>query len=117
MPSVDFVHRVTTTSEKGFRRHVPTYFRVTGEDDDQAMVRNHGRVGALAAAGAGHGGHDPGCLGANSQEKHIALAIALSLPAEVPGRDTLFIPLAMGAVLFTLLVQGLTIRRVLSKFI
>ena len=26
---------------------------------------------------AGHGGHDPGCLGGNSQEKHLALAISL----------------------------------------
>ncbi|MBL4670235.1 MAG: N-acetylmuramoyl-L-alanine amidase, partial [Flavobacteriales bacterium] len=28
---------------------------------------------------AGHGGHDPGCIGASSKEKHIALAIALKL--------------------------------------
>jgi len=28
---------------------------------------------------AGHGGHDPGCVGKISQEKHIALAIALEL--------------------------------------
>jgi N-acetylmuramoyl-L-alanine amidase len=27
----------------------------------------------------GHGGHDPGCLGANSREKHIALAVSLRL--------------------------------------
>jgi len=27
----------------------------------------------------GHGGHDPGCLGGNSQEKNLALAIALNL--------------------------------------
>ena len=27
----------------------------------------------------GHGGHDPGCLGGNSQEKHIALAVSLRL--------------------------------------
>jgi N-acetylmuramoyl-L-alanine amidase len=27
----------------------------------------------------GHGGHDPGCLGSSSQEKHLALAIALKL--------------------------------------
>ncbi|MCG8329005.1 MAG: N-acetylmuramoyl-L-alanine amidase [Chitinophagales bacterium] len=26
---------------------------------------------------AGHGGHDPGCLGGNSREKHLALAISL----------------------------------------
>jgi CPA1 family monovalent cation:H+ antiporter len=45
----------------------------------------------------------------------IALAIALSLPPEVPGRDTLFIPLAMGAVLFTLLVQGLTVRPLVQR--
>ena len=28
---------------------------------------------------AGHGGHDGGCQGSNSQEKHVALAIALKL--------------------------------------
>jgi len=28
---------------------------------------------------AGHGGHDSGCLGSNSQEKHVALSIALKL--------------------------------------
>ncbi|NRB63369.1 MAG: N-acetylmuramoyl-L-alanine amidase [Saprospiraceae bacterium] len=28
---------------------------------------------------AGHGGHDPGCLGGNSREKHLALGIALKL--------------------------------------
>jgi N-acetylmuramoyl-L-alanine amidase len=28
---------------------------------------------------AGHGGHDPGCLGSSSQEKHICLGIALKL--------------------------------------
>ncbi len=27
----------------------------------------------------GHGGHDPGCLGASSQEKHLALGIALKV--------------------------------------
>ncbi len=32
---------------------------------------------------AGHGGKDPGCLGANSQEKHIALAIAQKLAARI----------------------------------
>lgn len=29
----------------------------------------------------GHGGHDPGCLGGHSQEKHIALALGLKLAA------------------------------------
>ncbi len=28
---------------------------------------------------AGHGGHDPGCLGSSSQEKHICLSVALKL--------------------------------------
>jgi len=28
---------------------------------------------------AGHGGHDPGCHGVNSKEKHVALSIALKL--------------------------------------
>jgi len=45
----------------------------------------------------------------------IALAIALSLPEGVPGRDELFIPLAMGAVLFTLLVQGLTVETLVKR--
>lgn len=31
----------------------------------------------------GHGGHDPGCLGANSQEKNIALAIGKKLAAYI----------------------------------
>jgi N-acetylmuramoyl-L-alanine amidase len=31
----------------------------------------------------GHGGHDPGCLGSSSQEKHLALAIALKLAAKM----------------------------------
>ena len=38
------------------------------------------------------------------------IAIALSLPP-IPGKDTVIVPLVMGAVLFTLLVQGLTIER------
>lgn len=32
---------------------------------------------------AGHGGHDPGCLGSSSQEKHIALSIAQKLAASI----------------------------------
>ena len=44
----------------------------------------------------------------------ICLAIALSLPA-IPGKDTVFIPIAMGAVLFTLLVQGLTTERLVRR--
>ena len=31
----------------------------------------------------GHGGHDPGCLGGNSREKHLALAISLKLAREM----------------------------------
>lgn len=53
---------------------------------------------------AGHGGHDPGCLGGQSQEKHIALGIAqklaLNIQQQFPSvrvimtRDTdIFIPL------------------------
>lgn len=45
----------------------------------------------------------------------IALAIALSLPESVENRD-LFVVLATGAVLFTLIVQGLTIERVVKHF-
>ncbi|MBW3535191.1 MAG: cation:proton antiporter [Gemmatimonadetes bacterium] len=43
----------------------------------------------------------------------VALAIALALPP-IPGRDTLVVPLVMGVVLFTLLVQGLTMERVVK---
>jgi N-acetylmuramoyl-L-alanine amidase len=32
---------------------------------------------------AGHGGHDSGCLGSSSQEKHVALSIALKLGAYI----------------------------------
>lgn len=32
---------------------------------------------------AGHGGHDPGCLGSNSQEKHIALAVSKRLASSI----------------------------------
>lgn len=42
----------------------------------------------------------------------IALAMALSLPPTLPGRETLF-ALAFGVVLFSLLVQGLTIQPLL----
>lgn len=53
---------------------------------------------------AGHGGKDPGCLGANSREKHIALAIAQSFARQLRTRhpdvqviltrdDDTFIPL------------------------
>lgn len=34
----------------------------------------------------GHGGHDPGCLGGHSQEKHLALAIAQQLAASLQER-------------------------------
>ncbi len=53
---------------------------------------------------AGHGGHDPGCSGSSSREKHITLAVALQLAAALKSehpdlriiltRDTdVFIPL------------------------
>ncbi len=53
---------------------------------------------------AGHGGHDPGCLGSDSREKHITLAVAKRLAAAIQSthpdlrviltRDTdVFIPL------------------------
>jgi len=45
----------------------------------------------------------------------IALAIALSLPDTLSGKDD-FVTIATGAVLFTLIVQGLTIERVVRYF-
>jgi CPA1 family monovalent cation:H+ antiporter len=45
----------------------------------------------------------------------IALAIALALPETLPDKD-LFVTIATGAVLFTLIVQGLTIERVVKHF-
>ena len=53
---------------------------------------------------AGHGGHDPGCLGSDSREKHITLAVAKKLAAALQSahpdlrviltRDTdVFVPL------------------------
>lgn len=42
----------------------------------------------------------------------VTLALALSLPIDVPGRETLIVA-AFGVVLFTLVVQGLTIRPLL----
>lgn len=37
---------------------------------------------------AGHGGHDPGCSGAGSQEKHLALAIAKAFAANIQANYT-----------------------------
>lgn len=34
---------------------------------------------------AGHGGHDPGCLGSDSREKHITLSVAKRLAAAIQG--------------------------------
>jgi CPA1 family monovalent cation:H+ antiporter len=45
----------------------------------------------------------------------IALAIALSLPDTLADKD-IFVTIAIGAVLFTLIVQGLTIERVVRHF-
>jgi CPA1 family monovalent cation:H+ antiporter len=44
----------------------------------------------------------------------VALAAALSLPTSVPGRD-LLLTLTFGIVLFTILVQGLTMRPLLER--
>ena len=44
----------------------------------------------------------------------IALAIVLALPADFTGKDTL-IALVMGAVLFTLIVQGMSIEALVKK--
>ncbi|GAC1508293.1 MAG: Na+/H+ antiporter [Chloroflexota bacterium] len=44
----------------------------------------------------------------------VSFAAALSLPADLPNRD-LLLALTFGVVLFTLLVQGLTIRSVLDR--
>ncbi len=45
----------------------------------------------------------------------IALAIALQLPEELPGKE-LLVAIVMGAVLFTLLAPGLTMERVVRFF-
>lgn len=44
----------------------------------------------------------------------VTLALALSLPSAVPGRETLIVA-AFGVVLFTLVVQGLTIRPLVER--
>lgn len=44
----------------------------------------------------------------------VTLALALSLPPEVPGRETLLVA-AFGVVLFTLVVQGMTIRPLVQR--
>lgn len=44
----------------------------------------------------------------------VTLALALSLPASIPGRETLIVA-AFGVVLFTLVVQGLTIRPLVER--
>ena len=46
----------------------------------------------------------------------VAVAMALSLPADVPQRDLLQ-EITFGVVLFTLLVQGTTIGRVVDRSI
>jgi len=46
----------------------------------------HGEAGyqiKTIVVDAGHGGHDPGCHGADNQEKHIALAIAKKIAAGI----------------------------------
>ena len=43
-----------------------------------ASIRDNYRIRTVVID-AGHGGHDAGCLGASSMEKHVALDIALSL--------------------------------------
>lgn len=46
----------------------------------------HGEAGyqiKTVVVDAGHGGHDPGCHGADNQEKHIALAIAKKIAAGI----------------------------------
>lgn len=44
----------------------------------------------------------------------VTLALALSLPPDVPGRETLIVA-AFGVVLFTLVVQGMTIRPLVQR--
>ena len=45
----------------------------------------------------------------------ISLALALSLPASLGEQGTLIQSMAFGVVLFTLLVQGLTMKPVISR--
>ena len=46
----------------------------------------------------------------------VAVAMALSLPADIPQRDLLQ-EITFGVVLFTLLFQGTTVRRVVDRTI
>jgi CPA1 family monovalent cation:H+ antiporter len=46
----------------------------------------------------------------------VAVAMALSLPADIPQR-ALLQEITFGVVLFTLLVQGTTVRRVIDRTI
>jgi CPA1 family monovalent cation:H+ antiporter len=46
----------------------------------------------------------------------VAVAMALALPEQVPQRELLQ-EIAFGVVLFTLIVQGLTVGRVVARWI
>lgn len=93
--------------EKGFNFFlailVPLAWAASGREVS-ANAQNANYRMKTVVIDAGHGGHDPGCSGSDSREKHIALAVAKSLATAIQNthpdlrviltRDTdVFIPL------------------------
>ncbi|NUQ24460.1 MAG: N-acetylmuramoyl-L-alanine amidase [Saprospiraceae bacterium] len=54
-----------------------------GKNTNNSPIEKTGYRIKTIVIDAGHGGHDPGCLGGNTQEKHIALALAQKLADNV----------------------------------
>jgi N-acetylmuramoyl-L-alanine amidase len=59
-----------------FLRYLLILFAITGLFQDDLSAQKGTKINTVVID-AGHGGKDPGALGNNSKEKHIALAIAL----------------------------------------
>ena len=55
---------------------VLTFFSSSAQLDSSAVETFNVKTVVIDA---GHGGHDPGCLGSSSQEKHVCLGVALKL--------------------------------------